>query len=300
LSLIALLDKQVSMRSKLNLPGSSAAPLLSIEQFSLRDIGIETDRFFIDISASFDNLPLDGYEKRRQQVVYLANKFPGHRTVLNKFLPDYFCSKASLDDIGSLISHLTAQERLELEQLGEIRHRAIAKFDVCLERGAMPQIRRISAGGFTQNTLDGSDLRSLPRFFSEVSEQLANHLSFRHLCRYVVLFVKNLNPKARKLTLTVHQVSVCVKRNQPFHLPDGIHQDGVDYIVSAIPVILQDVVTPISTVYDLNEKPLFTTTLKAGEGLFHDDRHYKHSVSPLYATANLGRRCTLGFDFELS
>jgi len=287
------------MLNKLNLSQSAEASLCSLRQFNLRDIGIDQHHFFIDISTSFDSLPLDVYEKRRQQVVYLKNKFPSQQMVLNKFLPDYFSLKVALGNIGNLISLLTAQELKELERLGETRHRTIARFDVWLDGMASPQIKRIAAGSFMQKTTAASDLRSLPRFFSEMSEQLANHISFRQLCRYVALMVKNLNPAVHRLKLTVHQVSVHVKRNQPFHLPDGIHQDGADYIVSAIPIILQNVATPISTVYDLNEKPIHTTKLKIGDGIFHDDRIYKHSVSSLYTTADSGKRCTLGFDVEL-
>lgn len=288
------------MLSNLNLSELAIAPLNSLQQFNLSDIGINQDHFLSDISTSFDTLSLDIYEKKRQQVLYLKNKFPNHQAILNKFLPDYFRSKSSLHEMNTLLSVLTAREVVELEQLGEMRHRAIGKFEVVLNRETLPQIKRVSAGAFIQNTSVDSDLRALPRFFTEISEQLANHISFRQLCRHIAVMVKNLNPRARRLTLTVHQVSVCVERNQPFHLPEGIHQDGVDYIVSAIPIILQNVIAPVSTVYDLNEKPIYTTTLKVGEGLFHDDKIYKHSVSALHTKADYGKRCTLGFDIELS
>jgi hypothetical protein len=85
-----------------------------------------------------------------------------------------------------------------------------------------------------------------------------------------------------------------------FILPDGIHQDGTDYIVSALPVILDGVSTPLSTVYNPDRSTVLQHHLEVGEGLFHDDRYYWHGVSTLKNTNGLvGRRATFGLDLKL-
>ncbi len=40
-------------------------------------------------------------------------------------------------------------------------------------------------------------------------------------------------------------------------------------------------------------------TLAEGHGLFHDDRLYLHSVGPVLANANHGRRSIIGLDISI-
>jgi hypothetical protein len=297
------------------LPSSSQKIKRSpIMEFNLCDFGIDVDLLIQQIGPSFNSLALDKYEKRRQEVVFLKNQFPSHIGTLNEFFFDYMSSKANLNDISDLVSSLNSDELLALERVGAVRHRAIAKFDVTFHASEQQnqinnagnagsvsvELERVSAAGFVQKTNNKADFRALPRYFEEASEDLTNNASIQKLLRSVALKVREHHPEPlQNLELTLHQVIVSVDAETPFILPDGIHQDGADHIVSAIPVIMSGVVAPISTVYDVTLQPILETQLGIGQGLLHDDRHYWHSVSALFSAGAAGKRGTLGLDVQL-
>ncbi len=101
-----------------------------------------------------------------------------------------------------------------------------------------------------QRTTSG-DFRTLPRVFAEASRGIADNEHFRRLCRFVVREICSIESGIKQMTITLHQVTTVATPGKPLSLPDGIHQDGADYIVSAIPIILSNVELSVSTVYDL-------------------------------------------------
>lgn len=276
-----------------------AAP---ITEFNLADMGIDQARFIDDIVPGFSELKLDGYEKRRQEAAYLKGHFPEHLAQLEKFQFDHMCLKASLADVAHLTSQLTEAQKGELEKIGAVRFRAIAKFEVSFNNNTpSPRIKRVLASGFVQMTSAKADFRAMPRYFEEASDDLTDDIEIRQMLRFVASKVRSQHASAIQcMFITLHQVSVKVDAATPFHLPDGIHQDGADYIVSAIPVIMSGVNAPLSTIYDANLRPVLETKLGVGQGLLHDDRNYWHSVSDLHASGAAGQRSTIGLDVQLA
>jgi hypothetical protein len=292
--------------SKTNPSTNSSTNPGPINEFNLSDFGIEIYTLIQQIGPTFDSLTLDVYEKRRQEVAFLRNRFPEYHSVINAFFFDYMTSKASLNDLSNIISTLSSSELFALEQVGAVRHRSIAKFDVAFnaenqsDAKSAVKLERVSAAGFVQMTNKSLDFRALPRYFAEASEQVTNNSSVQKLLRSVVAKVKEQHhTPIHGLELTLHQVIVSVDAETPFILPDGIHQDGADYIVSAIPIIMTGVVAPLSTVYDASLNPMLETQLGIGQGLLHDDRTYWHSVSTLVSSGAAGKRGTLGLDVQL-
>ena len=272
-----------------------------ISEFSLADMGVDQDRLVSDIAPTFDSLTLDIYEKRRQEVVLLKQLCPANTALLNKFLPDYLSSKAALTDISEVISQLSSQELIELSNIGTVRFRSIAKFDVVFTNSPSPRIQRVSANGFVQQTTDKTDFRSFARYFEEASEYVTDSIEIRQILRYIAAKVRKQHPTpVHSMVVTLHQVIVSVDSKTPFHLPDGVHQDGADYIVSAIPLIMSGVLPPLSTVYDSQLHPMLETRLGVGQGLLHDDRSYWHSVSALMASGANGQRGTIGLDVQIA
>jgi len=275
---------------------NSLASLPALLQFNLRDIGIKPYQFMTETRESFDKLPIDVYEKRRRQMEFLKAHLPEMTPISGEFIAAYIYGKACLGEMDYLFSLLSPQKQIEFERVGDVRYRAIARFEIAFSESMILQMKRINVEPYVQNT---PDIRSLPRHFSEASNQLVEHVSFKKLCRFIAWHVKHINGSVRKLIVTLHQVSVAVHIDSPFRLPDGIHQDGVDYIISAIPMILDNVEVPVSTVYDERGKTVMQTRLMIGDALFHDDRLYWHSVTDLCAKAQTGRRATLGFDIQI-
>jgi len=85
--------------------------------------------------------------------------------------------------------------------------------------------------------------------------------------------------------------------------PEGIHQDGSAFIVSALVVERHNVVGGTSRVYYAKEaSPALEYQLQPGEGILQSDTHneYWHGVTPIYPadpTQN-AYRSILGLDIE--
>jgi hypothetical protein len=287
-------------------PGSEeskvgSVPPPPVSEFNLVDMGVDQARLLADIVPTFSELPLDIYEKRRQEIEYLRHAFPEAQEQLNAFFNDYMCGKASLNDVVNLTMQLSPVGVAELERVGAVRSRAIAKFEVDFGGSLSPRIHRVPADAFVQMTGDRADFRVMPRYFEEASDYLTDDVEVRQILRSVAVKVRQQHSsRIDKMTVTLHQVVVNVDSATPFHLPDGIHRDGADYIVSAIPLLMDGVVPPLSTVYDAHVRPILETHLGIGQGLLHDDRSYWHSVSDVVSTGGIGRRGTIGLDVQIA
>jgi hypothetical protein len=271
-------------------------PLL--HKFRLEDFGVDTQDF-IEIKHTFENLPDDRYELKLRQVEFLKTRFPQLKDRLSAFLADYYASDDAIAKIQDVVDQLSPPDRQKFAKIEPRRKRTIARFEAELRPDGKIDIKRVPAGTFIQyNAPKGSPL-SLPRTFSESSAELTEEPGFKRLvltmCHEIFC-----HSKAHSLAIAVHQVTMHATPELPFVLPEGIHQDGTDFIVSAIPIILEDVVIPKSTVYDLNKVPVFETQLNVGEGLFHNDKRYWHSVGDLHSKGPSGWRGTLGFDIRLA
>lgn len=280
---------------------SPPPPPPPVSEFNLTDMGIDQASLVADIVPTFDKLPLDVYEKRRQEIEYLRHRFVESQEQLNAFFNDYMCGKASFNDIANLTSQLSEKELSELETTGAVRFRAIAKFEVDFAGSQSPRIHRVPADAFVQMTGDRADFRVMPRYFEEASDYLTDDIEIRQILRAVAFKVRLQHSTCvDKLAITLHQVVVKVDNATPFHLPDGIHRDGADYIVSAIPLLMDGVIPPLSTVYDSQVRAILETHLGIGQGLLHDDRSYWHSVSPVVSSGGVGRRGTIGLDVQIA
>jgi hypothetical protein len=270
-------------------------PLL--HKFRLEDFGVDPQDF-IEIKHTFENLPDDKYELKLRQVEFLKSRFPQLNERLRAFLSDYYASDDAIVKIQDVLQQLTPSDRQQFDKIEPRRKRTISRFEAELGADGKINIKRVPAGAFIQYNAPKGSALSLARMFRESSEELTEEPGFKRLvltmCHEIFC-----HSKAHSLAIAVHQVTMHATPDLPFVLPEGIHQDGTDFIVSAIPIILEDVVVPMSTVYDLNQKPVFETQLKIGEGLFHNDKSYWHSVGDLHSKGPSGWRGTLGFDIRL-
>lgn len=214
--------------------GIEGLPPLSL--FTLDEIGIQQKKFINDIAGTFDDLPLDPYDKQQR------------------------------------------------------RSRSIAKYDV-LFRGGSPSIERVPAGEFVQYNLQPGDVRAKPRRFTEASPDVAEHEGTLRLLATLAETVRQVRGQTRMM-MTLHQVLL----RAPYTLPDGTHRDGCRFILSALPIVLENTRGGMSTVFDARKEPLLSMKLPVGTGLFHADGkgEYWHALSDLQK----GKRGTLGVDIQ--
>jgi hypothetical protein len=108
------------------------------------------------------------------------------------------------------------------------------------------------------------------------------------------------------MTVCVHFTQIIASpNNTATNSPEGIHQDGMDYVVSALVIDRENVSGGKSIIFSANDagKVLFETTLKPGHGIFQPDKGTDlwHIVEPITALDKTrpAYRSTIGFDFEL-
>ena len=117
----------------------------------------------------------------------------------------------------------------------------------------------------------------------------------------IISLVHYYESSIKQIIIDVHQVRLLSYNNQPSdNAPEGIHQDGADYIISALVLNKCNIENDHSIIYDKNKKELYRTNLNLGEFIFQDDKNLWHDITPLKAIENYnGYRDILGFDIKL-
>lgn len=291
------------------------APLL--RSFHLDEIGVDTRQFVADLAPTFDGLPLDFFDVAIRQVKFLqqfASEVDGKADELSTFKAklrdleaDPFNFESNRRKLLDLARLLPDAHFLGFSKIGPVRTRSIARFEVSVDGFMEVTINRVPAGQFVQYGLPVGDLRAHARSFSEAKPEVTQHPGFVRLIEFVVREIaKTISAwsptgrAVRSFAVTLHQMCFMASPEDPFILPDGVHQDGVDYIVSALPIVLDGIKAPVSTVYNLDKVPVFQRILNVGEALFHDDRGYWHGISAIHASGpRVGRRGILGLDISV-
>jgi hypothetical protein len=282
------------------------ADLPPLRKFNLSTFGIEPGRFLSEFAPSFDDLSWDQYDVKLSQVNTLRRRFPDEADRLDRFLKHYYAGVTGLDEVHDLLLRMPAEERRILETIRPHRQRSVASFTVASPAGRAPVIERVPTGTFVQKVGAG-DCRSMNRVFGETPAQLTSHPDFRRLLGTVVDLVNEVAAPRRASRLAFHQVRTVSRRDAPgVVVPEGVHQDGADYIVSALVIERDGVTGGESIVYGPDRQtPYLRTVLEPGQGLFHADSQSPlwHGVSPIRLDPDAGRaegkRSIFGFDVHL-
>jgi hypothetical protein len=271
--------------------------------FSLDALGIDARRFLAELAPYFPSLHWDCYDVKRAQTERLMTAFPEEKARLERFLAAYFADTASLGDVADLTARLPEHEVRTLDALRPHRQRAIAHFLLEREPGGW-RVKREAVASFSQNPMAAGDYRALPRLFAPMAEEIARHPLFRDWLIAVAEQVHRVRPDATRLKVACHQMRTLARPGaSATNSPEGIHQDGTDYIVSALVMEREGVTGGESRVFDSDkETVLLRHTLQPGEGLFQADAGSPlwHDVTPVVATgAEPGVRSLFGLDIRV-
>lgn len=274
-----------------------------IRLFTLEDIGINKNRFINDLAPSFTTLSWDYYTVKQEQFQFLWSHFPSEQARLSQFFPDYYVGKKSLEEIDDLIEGLYPEKRNEFNCIRPYRRRSVSRFSLTYDRQSW-YVEKVPAGSFSQDT---DDYRSQARVFEETDEGITSHLEFKKLLICLGQIVKSIRSDISRVSITCHQVGlVAVPDRSADNSPEGIHQDGVDYIVSALVVERKGVIGGISNVYGPDKQTKYLTiTLEPGLGIFQADSGSPlwHDVTPICIADPLtvpeGVRNIFGFDIKV-
>ena len=139
---------------------------------------------------------------------------------------------------------------------------------------------------FFQSTEVNSANGGVHRLFEPVEPEVRRSRTLRT----AVLHLLDLLPSeyGRELTgIGVHQIRIVAAEGAPgLPTPEGIHQDG-HYFVGQVLIHRGAVSGGESTLYDLERRPIFRTTLRSRwESIIIDDRRVFHSVDGIRVLAD--------------
>ncbi len=127
------------------------------------------------------------------------------------------------------------------------------------------------------------------------------------MIKYVARKIRNTNAGIDKLNMVVHHtLTYSYSDYSSTNAPEGIHEDGMDYIVSALVIERKNIIGGKSVIYGKNATTsLLEVTLKDGQGIFHPDKGSDlwHTVTPCTLDESnrhtYGYRSTIGIDINI-
>jgi hypothetical protein len=276
-----------------------------IRKFSLSGLGINQSEFLSMVRPYYKTMEWDYYDVRRNQIELIQhylNDSSDHSLLLS-----YYKGDVSFHDLlHSLAATLPPSLLHELTSIIPFRKKTATSFrcyfnDVSADVG----IEHIPFEPIAQS-VNEDDIRSIPRMYPELSSSLRQSPFFGTFLSRLSLLVKEVDPSVMQMDMVLWQTSLTatVKQARVSNSPEGIHQDGADFIVSAFIVERDNVNGAESVIYQDDKQSVITSTiLQEGEGIFQAD-----SLSPLWHTVTpitvkdpshsiYGVRNSLGFDF---
>lgn len=274
--------------------------------FSLEQLGIHAPSFLDVLEHEVPSLPWDFYDVRRFQRELLLLHVPAAQQEL-VLLNDFYAGQATRSAIEHLVIQLPSEQRMAFESKQAHRRRTVSRF--FLE--ARPEhhawhIERQALEPLAQD-VGPEDIRSVPRHFQEMDETVSKHEEFTKM-------LTNIADLAQTCAQTAfsameihcwHSEAVARLESSASNSPEGIHQDGADYIVSALVLDRENVSGGMSRIFGPDKKSeVFTHTLDVGFGLFQADSGSDlwHDVTPIQVLReeeSEGKRRTLGLDIKL-
>jgi hypothetical protein len=272
----------------------------------LGTFGIDAAGFVAAIDPTFARLPWDMYDVRRTHIAQLMAHCPASLQPSNRqLLKQYYLGQVGAEVFDPWRVLMTAEQKNAWRDGHPCRRRAVSSYQLTLAPDGAPALTRAPVPEFCQAEVE--DYRQWPRVFAPMSLSPDSSAEFRAFLLGVGRMVVDVRPMTRSMRLTVHQVSTIAYDGRPgMPAPEGIHQDGADYIVSALVVSRRGVIGAVSQLFlDDRTHPVFSLTLTQGVGLFHADARSTiwHNATPIVAAdqhgSSTGIRNVLGVDVHL-
>lgn len=258
---------------------------------NLNSFGINTAAFVNFYKDCFKQMPWDLYDVKRKQWAAIPEEMKFEKEALFR---TYYINNAAA--FNAFIDHFDLDEALknEIQAIQPWRRRSVCSFELDLVNDI--EILRVPTIRFEQQ-LGSTDIRSLPRVFEETKAALVENDLFFQLLKAVAQYAQKVTPHVniKKIKMAVHFMSVKAQKDIPGNnAPEGSHEDGADFIISALVVNRQNISGGKSQVIekmaDATMPVIFEHELQPGEFLFQADtgeeKHYGndlwHYVTPFY------------------
>ena len=275
-----------------------------ISVFSLSELNIDLPKLQNKLQKFYSQYEPDQYLLQQSKINALQQIT---KDIDKNLLYDIYNGLMTDDELIKKFSSVVAIETLEqITSLQPIRWRLISECDVVWKDKWI--ITRVTSKPFEQSQAliasDLNDYRLSPRQFKELPDELFDD-DLENMILYIANKIKFSNESINKLKLVIHHTLVYSLLTQiSSNSPEVIHQDGMDYIVSALVIEKTNISGGKSIIYGEDKKtPIFEIELQTGYGLFQPDVNTNlwHEVTPitLINKKDAGFRSIIGFDVEV-
>ena len=281
---------------------------------NLEKLYLNQEEFLKTMSPFFNELSWDPYDARKLQVEFLTKKFPKSTKKIQALFKDYFLGKTKVDVFQYWISKLNKKSKAQFKKITPWRRRSVCQFQVSETEDKIQVLRKV-VKQFTQET-NHDDYRSLPRIFEESPDHHVENGYFLGLLGRMLSIVQEVQPKVKSITITAHFMSVKATSNKPGdNSPEGAHEDGADFIVSALVINRKNINGGESQILEKLEngqkETIYKHTLQPGEFVFQADTGEEliygndlwHYVTPFHvadSSKGEGWRDIIGFDINVN
>lgn len=155
---------------------------------------------------------------------------------------------------------------------GDFRYRRLSRF-----RAAAPY-EHLPHQTFMQSGYVNRLLGNIQREYDEIEDSLIAHHAFRTLLDTYTAFFGT----TAAMVLGVHQIRIrCAGDHTGEPAPEGIHQDGFDWI-GIFCLARQGVEGGLTQLFDdPHQPPVFSKALRPGDAVFVNDRRTWHYTTPV-------------------
>lgn len=271
--------------------------------------GVNVDAFQNQMREAYPEFEWDSYLLQQNKISLIKEVVPQESLarVSNDTWYDIYTGVIQNQELYTLFPDLSSSDKSRIEALVPTRKRCMSEY--LMHWNGKWDIERIPSSLVSQTkALIASDreldYRQSRRKFKELPDELFDS-NLRALLVGVADMVRETKDSIRKLNVSVHNTVVyCHPQQLVTNSPEGIHQDGVEFIVSALVVERNNISGGKSVIYGRDKRTkLLQVELQAGQGIFQADLGTElwHEVTPITAIdkTRSGYRSTIGFDVTL-
>jgi hypothetical protein len=271
--------------------------------------GVSVDAFQRQMREAYSEFEWDSYLLQQNKISLIKEILPRESLarISSDTWYDIYTGVIQNPELYMVFPDLSSSDKSRIEALVPTRKRCMSEY--LMHWNGKWNIERIPSSLVSQTKAliasDGEiDYRQSQRKFKELPDELFDS-NLRALLVGVADMVRETKHSIQKLNVSVHNTVVyCHPQQLVTNSPEGIHQDGVEFIVSALVVERNNISGGKSIIYGRDKRTkLLQVELQAGQGIFQADLGTElwHEVTPITAIdkTRSGYRSTIGFDVTL-
>lgn len=254
------------------------------------------------IIPAFRELDWDEYDVRQAERQFIESANFELKPEDHTLLMSYYRGEVAHEVIAPLLENMSEADAEKI--MVPYRKKACRVFVAKNIEGCSDWlVEKMPEGSVHQNVAQ-NDYRSIERKYKSIPDHIIEHTVFKDLLSHLIHMTKESRPDAKSMHITAWMMTCYTWTNGPTtNSPEGIHQDGANFIVSAYVIERTNVVGGASRIFHAGnlKQPIMKFLLSPGEGLFQAD-----ATSPLWHDVThieiaderqpFGVRSLIGFD----